>query len=183
MSFLMIGNVVILRPYKKTAHSVVDFFMFFFMTLIPLFSILDFDFITLFNFTRTQVDSQYLPFRNIIYLPFLVVMFYAVHKFLKYCCLRILCCERHLHQPTMRDDCLPPPTECTPLVTHPTTSEVSLNDDYVQDDLYADHILHSGGYNEQHVSRHKSIQDSAESQPLTPARAYGNKSRPPLHTT
>ena len=181
MSFLMIGIVVILRPYKKTAHNVIDFLIFFFMTLIPLLSLLDLDLQILFTAARIQVDSQYLPFRNIIYLPFLVVTLYALHKFLKYCCL--LCYKRHPHQPTMRDDCLPPPTECTPLVTHPTTSEVALNDDYIHDDLYADRILHPGGYNEQHVSRHKSIQDSAENQPPTPAIAYGNKSRPPLHTT
>ena len=181
MSLLMIGIVVILRPYKKTAHNVIDFLIFFFMTLIPLFALLDLDLKIPFTVTRIQVDSQYLPFRNIIYLPFLVVTFYALHKFLKYCCL--LCCKRCLHQPTMRDDSLPPPTECTPLVTHPTTSEVALNDGYVQDDLYTDHILHPGGYNEQHVSRYQSIQDSTENRPLTPVVAYGNKSPPPLHTT
>ena len=152
------------------------------MTLIPLFSLLDFDFIIPFTATRIQVDSQYLPFRNIIYLPFLAVMFYTLHKFWKYC--RLLCCKKHLHQPTMRDDSLPPPTECTLLVTHPTTSEVALTDDYVEDaDLYADHILHPGGYNEEYVSQYQSTQDSTENQPNTPVVAHGNKNPPPLHTT
>ena len=88
MSFLMIGIVAILRPYKQTAHNVTDFLIFFFMTLIPLFSFLDLDFNAYVN-----VDIyRYLPFRNIIYLPCLVVTIYALHKFLKHCCL--LCCKR-----------------------------------------------------------------------------------------
>ena len=178
MSFLMIGIVVILRPYKKTVHNVIDFLIFFSMTLIPFFSLLDF---VPFADTYIQADSQYLPFRNIIYLPFLVFMFYALHKFLKYCCLP--CCKRRLHQPTLRDESHPPPTECTPLVTHPTTSEVALNDDYVQDDLYADRILHPGGYNEQHVSQYQSIQDSTENQPQTAFVSNPCNKSPPLHTT
>ena len=181
MSFLMIGIVVILRPYKKTAHNVIDLLIFFYMTLIPLLSYLDLDFIIPFSTTHTNVYSQHLPFRNMIYLPFLVVTFYALYKIFKYCCLP--CCKRRLYQPTMRDDSLLPPTECTPLVTHPTTSEVALNDDYIQDDLYADRILHPGGYNEQHVSRYQSIQDSTENQPNTPVVTHGNKSLPPLHKT
>ena len=52
---------------------------------------------------------------------------------------------------------------------------------YIQDDLYADRILHPGEYNEQHVNRYQSIQDSTENQPHTPVVAHGNKS-PPLHT-
>ena len=145
MSFLMIGIVVILRPYKRTAHNVIDFLIFFFMTLIPLFSFLDLDLQISFTTIHVQVDSQYLPisYRNMIYLPFLVVIFHALHNFLKHCCL--LCCKICL-QTTVKDDSLPPPTECTQLVTHPTTSEVTLNDDYIQDDLYADCMLHPGGY-------------------------------------
>ena len=175
MSFLMIGIVLILRPYKRIAHSVVDFLILFFMTLIPLLSLLDLDFnISLINI-HIKVDYYYLPFRN---MPCLVVTIYALHKFLKHCCL--LYCKRSHHRPTMRDESRPPPTECTPLVTHPTTSEVTLDNDYIEDDLYADRILHPGGYNEQHVNRYQSIQDSTENQPHTPV-AHGNKS-PPLHT-
>ena len=40
LSFIMTGLVVILRPYKSTAHNVIDFLMFFFMTLIALFILL-----------------------------------------------------------------------------------------------------------------------------------------------
>ena len=66
----------------------------------------------------------------------------------------------------MRDDSRPPQTESTPLLAvHPTTTEVTLDDNYVEDDLYADRILHPGGYNEQHVSRYQSTQDSTENQP------------------
>ena len=148
ISFLMIGIVVILRPYKRTAHNVIDFFIFFFMTLIPLLSPLDFNLVMPFTSILTRVEYYFLPIRNIIYLPCLVVTIYI----LKHCCL--LCYKRSQHQPTVRDDdSRPPQTECTPLLAvHPTTTEVTLDDDYIEDDLYADRILHPGGYNEQHVS-------------------------------
>ena len=177
MSFLMIGIVVILRPYKRTAHNVVDFFIFFFMTLIPLLSLLDRAYYIPFTQNiHIEVDNTYLPFRNMIYLPCLVVTIYALHKFLKYYCL--LYCKRSHHQPSMRDESRSLPlTERTPFVTRPTTTEVTLNDDYVEDDFYADRILHPGGYNEQHVNRYQSIQDSTENQPHTPT-GHGNKSPP-----
>ena len=50
-------------------------------------------------------------------------------------------------------------SERTPLVTQPTTMEVTLDDNYVQDDLYADRILNPGGYKEQH-NRYLLIQAS-----------------------
>ena len=34
LSFLMAGLVVILQPYKKTAHNVIDFLLLFYMTVI-----------------------------------------------------------------------------------------------------------------------------------------------------
>ena len=182
MSLLMIGIVVILRPYKRTAHNVTDFLIFFFMTLIPLLSFLEVDFNTYVTDIYQYLPFIYLyfPFRNIIYLPCLVVTIYALHKILKHSCL--LCCKRSCHQLTMRDESHPPPTESRPLVTHPTATEVTLNDDFIQDDdLYADRILHPSEYNEQHVNQYQSIQDSTENQPHAPVVAHGNKS-PPLHT-
>ena len=37
-------------------------------------------------------------------------------------------------------------SEHTPLAVPPTTTEVALDDNYIQGDLYADRILNPGGY-------------------------------------
>ena len=92
-------------------------------------------------------------------MPFLVFLLIFFYRLLKFCC-AIVNCKRKaaLHSPGNNSN---PSSlsERTPLVIQPTTTEVTLHDDYVQDDLYADCILNPGGYKEQH-NQYLSIQAS-----------------------
>ena len=151
MGFLTAGIVVILRPYKKTSHNVIDFLILFFLTLIPLLSLLDTTFIAHPPFYYNNDTLNFMLFRNVIFLPLLIFLFYLIYRLIKWCCTNMTCpCKcKTVRKPSPDGASL---SERTPLVTPPTTTEVALDDDYIQDDLYADRILNPGGYNEQQDS-------------------------------
>ena len=158
MSFLMTGMVAILHPYKRTAHNVLDFLIFCFMIVSPLLSVLDLDLLSSL-YVHIYIGADYLPFRNIIYLQFLGFLLIFFYRLLKFCCFSVNCKRKaalRLPGNNSNPSSLP---ECTPLVTHLATTVVTLDNDYVQDDLYADRILNPDGYKEQH-NRYPSIQAS-----------------------
>ena len=154
MAFIMAGMVLILRPYKKVVHNVIDFMIFLFMCPISFLSylnILDIDtIINIFSNTRLVL------LRNIIFLPFLIFSFVILCKLLKYCCTK-----RSVARQPPPDDERNPPSECTPLVTTaPTTTEVTLDDDYTEDSFYADRTVNPRRYNEEHNQFYGSIRES-----------------------
>ena len=156
IAFIMAGIVLILRPYKKVVHNVSDFMLFLFMCPISYLCSLNID--------NGGIDHHLLLLRNIIFLPFLVVSFIILCKLLKYCCTK----RSVAHQPSP-DNERNPLSERIPLITTaPTTTEVTLDDDYIEDSVYADRIVNPRRYNEEHNRFYGSIQ---ESQPSTSAIA------------
>ena len=79
LSFIMTGLVVILRPYKSTAHNVIDFLMFFFMTVIALFVLLPSLSINI------SQDHSIILMMGPLYLPFLLLFAYTVYRVIKSC--------------------------------------------------------------------------------------------------
>ena len=128
LSFVLAGLVLILRPYKKTAHNIIDFLTLFLMAL----------FAALSSFALSLV-----PFFGPLYLPFLVLVGYLTFRMFKCCC--CACVTRNVRKSSHDNTNNPSvPSELQPLIP-PTTTEVGL-DDYVQDDLYPDRIVNPGGY-------------------------------------
>ena len=83
-----------------------------------------------------------LPFFAIIFLlPFIVLLTYILFRVFKSCC-----CYACKTQNASQNNETTTSLERQPLLA-PTTSEVTLDNDYVQDDLYADRICNPGGYN------------------------------------
>ena len=119
LSAIMIGLVLILQPYKQTAHNFIDFLTMLFMGVIGL--------------PILSIDVIIGP----LFLPFFVLLAYLIYCVLS--CARTKWTAKH----SLPDN--DPPSEHQPLLVPPTTTEVTL-DDYVQDDLYADRILNPGQY-------------------------------------
>ena len=76
LSFIMTGLVVIMRPYKKTVHNVIDFLILFFLTVIGAASVVIYA-----SFYITMIP---------VYLPFIVLFCYIIFPLLK-CCWLFLC--------------------------------------------------------------------------------------------
>ena len=134
ISLLMSGMVVLLRPYKKTAHNIIDFLILFFMAVLSGTSLI-----------------QFVPgFASvtIIYLPFIVVVCYVIYRIFKQCC-EIVTCERRTKRPkkTMDRMLRVSLTDSQPSTTSSevTISMVSLTD-YVSDDIFADRIINPNKY-------------------------------------
>ena len=135
LSFVLAGLVLILRPYKKVAHSTIDFLTLFLMALFAAPS----------GVPINDIDIPYLIIIGPLYLPFLCLVVYLIYRMFKCCCCCCCACvTKNSHKP---DDENNPsaPSEQQPLLIPATTSEVVLGD-YVQDDLYPDRIVNPGGY-------------------------------------
>ena len=159
-SFLLAGLILLLRPYKKTAHNVIDFFLLFFMTLIAVMSYVSYDF--------SSVVGHVL-----VYAPASVLLFYLIYKLFRLCCTCCKCTHKKSlqlltpEQPLINDDeqlensvqrDLNAPI-LVPAVTH-TSLVLS---DYAADDTFADRLLNPAGYKEVHCTRYQTI----ETAPLT----------------
>ena len=132
LCFVMAGLVVILRPYKKTTHNVIDFMLLFSMTAVSAVSFV-------FGTASGMVYGAF-PF----YFPFLVLIVYIIYRLLKSCCCD---CVTHIKQKRATDQPLlnnKANTEHKPLL--PVTTIKAVNDEYIEDDLYADRILNPDGY-------------------------------------
>ena len=132
LSFLLAGLVLILRPYKKTAHNTIDFLTLFLMALLAALSS------SVPLLPGSDTFKNYI-IANPMYLPFLILVGYLIYRLFKCCC--CACVTRNAHQSS--DDDENNPTEQPPLLI-PTT-EVGIGD-YVQDDVYPDRIVNPGGY-------------------------------------
>ena len=142
LSLLMAGLVVILQPYRKTIHNVIDFLMLLWLTVIGISSIASSILIIIIA-------------NSLIHLPSLIFICFLFYRLLKFCCCcscSCCCCKKQsratiqssihdLNNPSLALDSRP----LVPL----TTSEVTLDDcEYVPDDLYPDRMVSPGGYNE-----------------------------------
>ena len=121
LCFVMAGLVVILQPYKKTAHNVIDFLLLFFMTIASVVSIM--------FYPNDNIAFGYL------FLPFFILFVYTIYRLLKKCC-ACVAQRRATHQPSV---------QAKPLSEHKPATAVA-NDEYIEDDLYADRILNPDGY-------------------------------------
>ena len=126
LCFVMAGLVLLLQPYKKTAHNVIDFLILVLMTVIGASSFTNYELV---------VDFEYI----LVYLPFFVLVSYLVYRLL--CCKRKPKIDAHHSSPNKVNQ----PPESTPLLFPPTTTLVAL-DDYKQDDLYPDRMVNPGEY-------------------------------------
>ena len=135
LSFAMAGLVVIMRPYKKMAHNVIDFLILFFLAVMGA---------TSFMGSVAVIFTLY----GLMYLPFIVVFWYGYYCWLKHCCCACVALRRgnvHLVIPGNEAN-LSSPTEGQPLLKPPTTSVVTLKD-YDEDDGYADRMINPSRYN------------------------------------
>ena len=137
-SFAFAGLVLILRPYKKTAHNVIEFLTLYLMTLLAALSAID----SILN------SNSYIIHGVLVLLPFLVLVCYLIYRVFKLCCARVT--HKVLRStPKKVISPLPLKDKEQPLLDSSAklikSTEVSL-DEYIQDDLYADRILNPGGY-------------------------------------
>ena len=134
LSFVMAGLVVIMRPYKKIAHNVIDFLILFFLTVIGAPSFMGY---------VARIFAWI-----IIYLPFVVIFCYVFYRLLKHCCCACVALRRcNVCQVIPGNEANPSsPTERQPLLKPPTTSVVTLKD-YDEDDGYADRMINPSRYN------------------------------------
>ena len=151
LSFLMAGLVVLLRPYKRTSHNVIDFFLFFFMSLIAALSLI------------SMIASNFLG-NFVSYLPAVVLLFYLIFKLVKSCCV----CVRSRHSKSLKKT-----NNTEPLINplsagsaseaprHVGHSNVALSS-YIADDMFADRMLNPSEYIiEEHTQYHQ-IDDDTE---------------------
>ena len=126
LSFVLAGLVLLLQPYKKTSHNVIDFLTLFWMAL----------------FGALAVMSPFIL--GCLFLPFLILV---VYHLIKFCCCKNCSLTQNVHN-SLRDNENNPsvPSEQQPLL-NPTTAEVKFAD-YVEDDVYPDRIVNPGGYTE-----------------------------------
>ena len=142
-SFLLAGLVILLKPYKKTTHNVIDFFLLFFMTLIALFSV-------------TSYDSSLIVGHIPIYLPASVFLFYLFYKLLRLCS---SCCSGKCRKSQQLEQ---PPAEQldnsaqqdlnSPLLNSAASHTNLALSDYVADDTFADRVMNPNGYREEHYT-------------------------------
>ena len=142
-SFFLAGLVILLKPYKKTAHNAIDFFLLFFMTLIALISV-------------TSYDSSSIVGHILIYLPASVFLFYHFYKLLRLCC---TCCSgkhkksQELEQPPAEqlDNSVQQDLNSPLLNSAASHTNLALSD-YVADDTFADRVMNPDGYREEHYA-------------------------------
>ena len=126
LCFLMAGLVVLLQPYKKAAHNVIDFLLFFSMTVTSALSV-------------TLGSASIILYGAFpLFVPFLVLFVYIVYRLIKSCCRRCACMK------AAQQDSHHNNTNSSPSDQH---KSVVTNDEYIEDDLYADRILNPDGYN------------------------------------
>ena len=122
LCLIVAGLVVILQPYKKAAHNVIDFLLLFSMIV------------------ASAISATIGPVNNIIggafpfFVPFLAFFVYVIYRLIKSCCACVKR-KRDAHQPSLHES--PQSDQHTKPVT---------NDEYIEDDLYADRILNPDGY-------------------------------------
>ena len=120
MSFLMVGLVVIMKPYRRTVHNVMDFIIFLLMTVIA-------------AVPNVWVIISY----PIMTLPILAMICYIFYCVIKCCCNACSAKQTEtVHQPTSVD--------------HTDLLKSAISSNVVLEDYYADRILNPSGYNEQH---------------------------------
>ena len=136
LSFIMAGLVVLLRPYKRTVHSVIDFFLFFFMSLIAALSLI-------------SISSSLILGYFVSYLPAVVLLFYLIVKLVKSCCV----CVRSRHSKRLKktdktdenEPLINSPSAESSEVIHVGHSNVALSS-YIADDMFADRMLNPSEY-------------------------------------
>ena len=133
LSIVMAGLVVIMRPYKKIAHNVIDFLILFFLIVIGVLSL---------------IGSFAFIGYGLSYWPFIVIFCYVCYRLLKYCCCACVALRRgNVRQVIPSNEANPSSTtERQPLLKPPTTSEVTLSD-CAEDNRYADRMINPGQYN------------------------------------
>ena len=139
LSFLLAGLVLILRPYKKPAHNIIDFLIF---CLMSLFAVLSGSTYQVFGSAMSIFINESGP----LYLPFLCLVIYIIYRIFKCCCC-CACVTQNAFRKSSSDNKNGPsaPSEREPFLVPPTTTVVGLND-YADDDEYPDRIVNPGGY-------------------------------------
>ena len=126
LSFLLVGLVLILRPYRKTAHNIIDFLTLLLMIVFAGTSI-------------TLIISTYVTLGP-LFLPFLVLIVYLFYLMFKPCC----CANKKesIHNSSSdNDNNSSDPYYQQPLIP-PTTTVVELSD-YAE---YPDRMVHPDEY-------------------------------------
>ena len=141
-SFVLAAMIVILRPYKKPMHNLINCLLFFYMFLIS-----EVIFIPLLN-----IYSIYLDVSSVIYILFLILCLYFIYQLCKLC-IKHVQKRRNVVKNRLQDESdAATDAEQAPLLPPVPCMNVALGDcEYVADDLYADRVLNPGGYNEQHT--------------------------------
>ena len=152
-SYIMAGLVVLLRPYKKTAHNAIDFFLFFFLSLIAALSMI-------------SIISSIVFGYIIMYLPASILLLYLIYKLVKLCCI----CSRHSkvskksNQPTTEKgsiNSLQSSVESPQAPQHVSISHTNIVlSNYIADDMFADRVLNPDGYKEEHTHYHEIVDDN-----------------------
>ena len=133
-SFVFAGLVLILRPYKKTGHNVIEFLTLFLMAILAVLSVINI--------------TDYILLGSLMYLPFLVLVCYLIYRVFKLCCAHVThkvrkSTHKKVISPLPSKDKEQPLLDSSPKLIKST--EVSM-DEYIQDDLYADRILNPSSY-------------------------------------
>ena len=124
LSFVFAGLVLLLRPYKKTSHNVIDFLTLFWMTVVG----------------GVGVFGSFL-LAPILILPFLIWLCYLIYRVIKYC---RCCARRNMHNSSCDDVDIPyTPIQQQKMPPVPPTNTVVGLGDYAEDDR----IVHPNGYN------------------------------------
>ena len=128
LSFVLAGLILLLQPYKKTSHNVIDFLTLFWMALCGALAVMSF------------------YVMGCLFLPFLVLVVYFMYRLIKCCCGKCCCLTQNVRNSLRNNENNPSvPLERQPLL-NPTTTEVKFAD-YVEDDVYP-RIVDPGGYTE-----------------------------------
>ena len=136
---VMSGLVVILQPYKKTAHNVIDFLILLFMTVIYAMKWI----------LYSTVKRCFYSFNYGSFLPCFCLICYIVMRCIKRTC---YCCVYSRLRQRLRNVRNTSPDgahksfslDQMPLVTPPTTSVVSLDDQVEEEDDDDRHLIHCG---------------------------------------
>ena len=144
----MAGLVILLRPYKKNAHNIIDFLILFFMMLIAIMS-----------FISNDISAVVGYF--VIYLPTLVLMFYLFYKLMRLC---VTCCKCKRFYQRLTPEQPPNAEQLENSAQHDSNSLIQVAthsilviSDYVPDDMFADRLLNPAGYKKESRTRYQAI--------------------------